>query len=274
MLFQSYSYGEGGLGDMLRSMFAYFVYCKKNNIQYSIYFNHHPYQSCFKENKPDTNGLKDDEPIFVDIGSTSTDKTREFLNKILDNSKIWTVRSNIFDFVPLEELRKFTKEFREFLELSDQLKERISKFKHDFVSIHVRRGDVFMPNVNIRSDSRLSDLNDIISNISNIKKLLNTNLPIFLFSDNEELKRHYINHPELGISCLNTKIHHTAIHTGYHTDIIGTIDSVSEFFIMGRSKKIVALSNSGFSFWSAFIHDVPLYKYSNNQLEIMNTINY
>ena len=94
------------------------------------------------------------------------------------------------------------------------------------------------------------------------------------YDHNEELKRHYINHPELGISCLNTKIHHTAIHTGYHTDIIGTIDSVSEFFIMGRSKKIVALSNSGFSFWSAFIHDVPLYKYSNNQLEIMNTINY
>jgi hypothetical protein len=260
MLIHTYNYGDGGIGDMLRSMLAYFVYCKKNNIEYYIYFNNHPYEFCFKkQNIP----IKENDIVyrFIDIGSTSTEKTRKFLEEILDTSKIWIIRSNIFDFEP--DIKKYTKQFLEFLELSDIIKERLNKFNFDYVSIHIRRGDIFMPNVNIQSDSRLNDIDKIISNISDIKKDIKE--PVLIFSDSVEIKKYYQS------ESLNTNIHHTAIKTNdYQKDIQGTIDSVFEFFVIGNSTRVISLSNSGFSYWAAFIHDKPIYKYVDGKLEIMN----
>ena len=47
-LIHTYNYGDGGIGDFLRSVFAYFVFCKKNNINYYLYIQDHPFERCFK----------------------------------------------------------------------------------------------------------------------------------------------------------------------------------------------------------------------------------
>lgn len=268
MIIHTYHYGDGGLGDMLRSMFAYFVFCKKNDIEYKIFFDSNgPFESCFESSE----GVEKVDYKFLNIGSKSTQETHNFLKVCKEHKdKNFLVRSNIFDFVSFDDLRLFKSEFLNFLKPTEAVKDRINDNRlenQNFSSIHIRCGDKFMSSVNIASDSRLDPSSEeTIQLIDETIEFLDFD-NVTIFTDNEYIKSKY----PYRVNLLNSKIQHTALKTNYK---FSYIDTVAEFFIMGLSEKIVSLSNSGFSFWSAFLHDKPLYKKVNGDFVIVDSLEY
>ena len=257
-----------GLGDTLRTMYSYYVYCLKNDIPFYIHFNElNPLNLCFNRRLISQEHTKD-LVQFQDISGYNSEVTENFL-KNFDSSKNYLINSNAFGFVPWDELNNtiYKKGFLEFLGLSDQLKSRMSelcKYSELMTSIHVRCGDMYMPTVNIGSDSRITvedSKKQILELISDLKN------DVLLFTDSLFLKNNLKN--VQGLSQLKTCVHHTALRNSGH----GTIDSVAEFFLLGKSKKVIVLSHSGFSFWSTFLNDTELFKY-NSTLKIIEPYTY
>jgi hypothetical protein len=266
----SYKHGYGGLGDMLRSMFAYFVFCKLNDIEYYLDFSETDLHYCFDNTVSEKyKDFKRDKNIqmFKQIGSTSDRDTRKILEYIKNNrNKTVLIYSNIFDFIPFEELKEYTKDFIEFLKFSNEVISRADKLLKDieielgsYASIHVRCGDKFMNKINIDSDSRITH-NQAITKIDKIMTFIKKryqDIPVMLMTDNLQLKnRHII----LQTKILDTEIHHTALVSIGTLEKQGVIDAVVEFYVMGHSKCIVSVKDSGFSFWASFLFDVPMYK--------------
>lgn len=264
-LIHTYNYGDGGIGDFLRSVFAYFVFCKKNNISYYLYIQHHPFKYCFnKQNIPKEYLIN--LQSLINIAGTYNNDTLEILKLLINNKdKNFIIRSNVFNFISFDELKKERLEFIKFLEISDLIKNNIKlllKNIEDYSIIHVRCGDKHMNNINIQSDSRINLSDKIIEDIIKVKYLLKTNNVIFL-TDSESLKNKIKENIE-NIIILNSKIYHTSLPGNDD----GIIDSFTEFLIMGYSKNNIVFSNSGFSFWSSFIFDVPIYKIIINDEEL------
>lgn len=254
----------GGLGDTLRSIFAYFVYCKLQNIDYYVSFDKHPFNLCF--NMPNYKPTPEDKFYFFNCPYTERQKLTDLHNFIENNKHLnYIIRTSIFDFISFKQLRNNNKEFLQFLNVTPLIKQNVEQqlLTHNlkdkkFCSIHVRCGDFYMIN-NSHSDNRIT-LNTAIDKIKSI--ITNNPTELFiLFTDNYELREHF----EAMLITLDTTIGHTGINPNEQA----VVDSVTEFFIMGRSEKIITLSKSGFSFWSAFINNVPLY---NENMEPIETI--
>ena len=270
-LIHSYQYGLGGLADFLRSVYAYYVYCHLNEIPYFLYIENHPFSICFKM-KEIPEEYKKDLNVFQDIGSSSSEKTKTILNSIKKDNCI--VFSNIFDFVSFEDLKKYRNDFIKFLDLTEPVTSRINFLLNfynlnEFNSIHIRMGDQLMSQVNIASDIRVrpSELQKKV--LIAVEFLRPKSRPIVLFTDNKELKNILIkdktDKSSADIIVMKTQIHHTALQS---VDIISTIDTIAEFFIMGLSNEIVTLSSSGFSFWSSFIFNRDLYQIVDNRVSV------
>lgn len=259
MLIQTYQLGEGGFADMLRSIFAYYTFCQMNDIKYYVHFNG-KLGLCFDLERISDRPYK----LFIDIGSKSTERTQYFLKDIKNNKdECFVVRSNIFDFVSFDDLKKYRESFLKFMKLSDVVKNRIinnkvinelnefnkelNKFK-ELTAIHVRCGDKYMNHVNIESDSRMNPEKAI----EIINKMINNK--IIIFSDNEQVRKEFKDH-----IVFNEIVEHTAL-----TDA-DIVDTVAEFFIMMSCKKIIALTNSGFSFWASFLGLIPLVDENDNE---------
>ena len=265
-IYSSYTYNQGGLGDFIRSLFAFFVYCKENNIDHQLYIPDHPLNKCFV---CITNKL--DFPIknFVDTDRRCDTKlVVEELEKCKNMDYNVIVRSNKFDFVSFDKLKNYANQFKTSLQLSDIVKQRIINLKNeinncDYTVIHIRCGDKFMEcNSQCTDDDiRVNPNSNVLYNkLEKIIEFLKTNydLPICIFTDVQSLKNNLCNHfKSLGF---NTEIHHTASTSDKDNAFI---DSVAEFELLGQAKAIVTMSNTGFSFWSAFINNVPLFFYDN-----------
>lgn len=254
----TYCYGDGGFGDFIRSVFAYYVYCKIHNIEFYWYIENHPFQSFFEN---DNISLENSE-LFFNVGSYNK-STQDFLELIKTNKdKKYIVRSNVFNFIDFETLKEYRESFRNYLlnKIKKDLKDRIDFLRpsEDFSCVHLRCGDYFMPIINIQSDMRID-----FSKLENkIKKLEGNHV---IFSDSSQIKN-FIKKIRSEWTILDTHIHHTAVNGPYN----GHLDSIAEFFIMGLSKKIIVFSNSGFSFWSSFIFDVPLFNDDNTPFTNLN----
>jgi hypothetical protein len=248
-LIHTYQAGAGGIGDFLRSVYAYFVYCNINNIKYYLNLGSHPFSYCFGVQtipQNHTNNLIS----FMDIGGSHTAKTLAFLNAIKSDNN-YIVVSNIFDFVSFQQMKQYREKFLEFLHFTPIVYKRVeelNKIGGLFNAIHVRCGDKFMNVVNIPSDERVKP--DQVD-LSNAIKFLN-DLPIVLFSDTPQILKKYSK--ELII--LDQTPQHTALNYGTNDAYINT---VSEFLILSSANRIVSLTNSGFSFWAAFLFNKPLY---------------
>jgi len=279
-LVHSYNYGHGGIGDMLRSMFSYFILSRIYEIDYYLDFSKTDLKYCF-DNSFDYNSSDNIDSLVLSynqIESKSNIKTTKYINFILNTKNsidiINVVYSNIFNFVQPEALILYKKDFLNFLRPSEAVKNRIKELlleaglkEHEYKSIHVRCGDQYMSCVNIPTDNRVSPGNSVslIRNIVEHNK--SENFQTVLFTDNESLKNH---HEALGVKIFKTNIIHNAIVPQLYSEEMreknkkDTVDTVVEFFLMASSKSVMTLTDSGFSFWSTFFYNVPLYRYKEN----------
>lgn len=123
------------------------------------------------------------------------------------------------------------------------------------VSFHLRLGDKFLETdkryVMCKEDKRSFDMNKTIYEI-NRHILMGSS--VVLFCDNQKCK-HIILKQCPGLMITSAIIGHTSL---VNTTDQQVMDAVSEFYIMTRSSKIVALSYSGFSLAAAKFNRVPI----------------
>ncbi len=296
VVIHSYKNGYGGLGDVIRSMFAYFVYFKINNIEhYYLDFSETDLKHCFDNTVPLNYKKIRNTRMFIHIGSSSTQEHKKALELLKSEgsltNKLFIIYSNIFDFIDVKELRKHTVDFMNFLQFSMAVKNRAAEIldlssimecgsgsgsRSNFAAIHVRCGDAFMEKTNIQSDSRITP-NSAVNKIEYIIKFLKetkdySELPIVLFTDNTSLKNKC---GILGITSLSTKVHHTSLATSNPKELEGLVDSAAEFLLLTKSKCVVSIKDSGFSYWSSFLGSVPLYKLNDeNEVVVFDKLKY
>jgi hypothetical protein len=271
VLIHSFKYGYG-LGDMFRSMIAFFVVCKQNNIEYFLDFSETPLKYCFNNViGPKYVGYKHFSIKEIRISSLIDVKTalemKQFVEYIISNKdKTIVIQSNEFDFLPMQVINEHTKDFLDFLKVSDSVKSRMKEIldsnglkEHEFNAVHVRCGDAFMTNKKVHGDSRISPnsaVNKVIKAVDFLR-LNDKDLPIILFTDNELLRKRSI---IMNTQIIDTHIVHTAMQSSEEIDKLGAIDAVAEFLLLGQSKNVMAIKHSGFSFWPTFFYNVPLYQ--------------
>jgi hypothetical protein len=135
------------------------------------------------------------------------------------------------------------------------LPEDLPKDAKSYVSVHLRLGDKFLETdksyVKCKEDKRPFDL---VESIYEINRLIFMGESVVLFCDNQKYK-HSIMKKCPGLMITAAEIGHTSL---VNTTDQQVMDAVSEFYIMTRSSKIVALSYSGFSLAAAKFNRVPI----------------
>ena len=220
-----------GLGDTLRSIFAFYCFCLEKEIPFKICFDqvYKPYfacESCIDVSIP--TGY-----VFTDI---QDNRFNVMLNLALTGHPI-VVTSNLYEFVPWSVKDRYRERFLDFLKI--EVKPLITE---DFVAIHVRAGDRYMNKINCTSDSRiepdLAKLNTEYA-INLLKQQYGPNMLVVVFTDNDYIKNCFKE------NTLDTVVGHSVFN-------IGVKDAIEEFVTLTKAKKIVMLSHSGFSFWASY----------------------
>lgn len=268
-----------GLGDTIRSIFAFYVFCKINKIPFFLYLKDSKLKKyitdSFEYNKKlEELYLKDADGKILGLDDERIPKTEYFidvndgLKKFLDDVKddiggMYIVYSNLFDFVSFEEMSKYKTSFLTFLQFKKPVLKRVDELYNstndDFTAIHIRCGDKYMDKVNCIGDSRIMP-NEAYGKVNKIMKYLKDKykLDVKIFTDNNYLKTRF------HMNTFNTKIGHTVL-TNNDDELL---DALVEFVLLGFSAITVSLTNSGYSFWPSFIYDVPLYKYDDENEEL------
>ena len=152
----------------------------------------------------------------------------------------------------------YKKEFLEYLDFNDYDGKVIKK---PHVAIHARCGDMYMTDVNCKTDSRLNPIHVV----PRIQKMIAENSYYNEYtnercSNTRVYTDNYFIRNALGSHCSDLKIVHTALGPGKDpTDFWSYYETVVEFYSMMNATKIYAFSKSGFSFWAAFFGSVPIY---------------
>lgn len=124
-----------------------------------------------------------------------------------------------------------------------------------YVSFHLRLGDKFLETdksyVKCKGDKRPFDL---VASIYEINRLIFMGESVVLFCDNQKYKNIILKKCP-GLIVTSASIGHTSFENTTEEQVM---DTVSEFYIMSRSSKIVALSYSGFSLTAARFNSVPV----------------
>jgi hypothetical protein len=128
----------------------------------------------------------------------------------------------------------------------------------EYITLHVRLGDKYLETdkgfVNCKDDIRSYDESELIRFIEK-----NGDKKILFCCDNNDYKR-YIKDKYDSIILVNSEVAHTGLK---NTNTKQILDTVTEFYIMTNSEKIVAGSRSGFSLLAA--------KYRNIEIEFLDT---
>ncbi len=277
VLIHSYGYGSYGIGDMIRSMLAYYTYCSINKIDYYIDFSETLLKYCF-DNK--VYEIKDSEltNVFTDFDSFS-EKTKTILYEIkMNKEKNYYIYSNTFNFLHVDLLNKNKKNFSNFLIFSDLVKERAKELLNEvgltseYICIHVRCGDHYYLKDKLSEfssqDIRISPEQALVKIKKVLKGLKNLSIAkkVLIITDNKQLKEMVKMIRDSSFDntyTLNTDIYHIAIKpeqvSESETEIIRPyLDSIAEFYILTKSSKNICLSPSGFSYWASYIYDVPM----------------
>lgn len=128
----------------------------------------------------------------------------------------------------------------------------------EYITLHVRLGDKYLETseifINCKDDVRSYDESELVRFIEE-----NRDINILFCCDNNEYKR-YIKGKYESIILVNSEVAHTGLK---NTTTKQILDTVTEFYIMTNSKKIVAGSRSGFSLMAA--------KYRGIEIEFLDT---
>lgn len=261
-IYSLYTYNSGGYGDFIRSLFAIYVYCKKNNIDHKIYIPSHPLNKCIK---CITEIINYPTKIFIDCNSKLLFNELELCKN--PNYNV-IILSNKFDFITFEELKLYIDDFRKYVILTDTVITRINGLNkqidnRDYVSIHIRCGDKYIESGG-QNDLYISNPEDpkVYKRLEKSIEYMNKeyNLPIVIFSDNKTLRNTIAT--KYNLLQFNTEIGHTATHGNTDTYYI---DAIAEFELIGKSKSIIIFYTTGFVYWSAFFNNVSIYICDNNE---------
>lgn len=304
VLYAAYEgYAQGGLGDYIRSLLCLYVYGKQANLKVVPYISSsHPLRNCL-ECEQEVAKIKHK----VRLTTHDTDVNWIFLEleKMQQLNEDFAVVSNV-RFINCEELKPHLKLFRtECLKpksiiesrikdlfgqimsepLGSKGPERLEGPVDEYVCIHIRCGDKHI----VRGGHCDTDvfgydfegiiLPGIVETLTFFQKHYSNHL-VFIISDNENLKLEIKDtfkdtnfHSQIDgkVVCFDTQINHTALEKNVTDE--GCVDTVTEFFILSRSKCNVMFGYSGFSIWSSFIYEIPLFQLDKQEM-ILSPFNY
>jgi hypothetical protein len=155
--------------------------------------------------------------------------------------------------IPIQDVFKFSKEV-----ISNR--SVILPDIKEYITLHVRLGDKYLETkqtfIKCKNDVRSYDESELIRFIEE-----NRDVKIVFCCDNNNYKR-YIKDKYESIILVDSEVAHTGLK---NTNTKQVLDTVTEFYIMTNSKKIVAGSRSGFSLIAA--------KYRGIEIEFLDTSN-
>jgi hypothetical protein len=252
-IYFDYRHYCGGLGDFLRSALAFFSHAKAHNVEFYLNITTHPIGKYFRKNIPATLSYN---RSFRDVSAEITPELINLLQYIITNKNDnIQIISNIHNFVEIDVMKMYSNEFLKLLELTDEVESHISQLLQsippNYTSLHLRCGDHHMNHNDERQDydNRIANY-DIYGKLSSLFQ--DGQKSILFHCDNEKIKTDIVK--VCGFNYLNLNIGHTAhlITDGQY------LDTLSEFFIIGRASEIYIYAPSGwvsgFSQWSSIIH--------------------
>lgn len=244
--------GDGGIGDCIK-FFTYLLnLCINNNIKLYYKINNINIEKYLK--------LKIKKMYIKDKEITSkiniSDESEIF--NIDENKDVYYIATphifyNTFTFDIIKQ------NIEDIFEFSDEIILNSNKLLPEniinYISIHLRLGDKYLETeksfVLCVNDERHFDENKIFNFIE-----LNNEKNILFFCDNKnyklKLKNKYNN-----IFITDIEIGHTSLSNTTEKQIL---DTITEFYIVTNSEKIISASHSGFSIVASKFRNVPLIK--------------
>jgi hypothetical protein len=204
-------------------------------------------------------------------GINTYDSVKSILDKINDNPKVYNIKSNYIGFESNENINNIkTSFFNSIMKPSKKVINYINKIylknnitDNNYISVHIRCGDYNME-TNVNSSDNRVDLknNNIYDNIHNIinnfKIINNINVPIIIHTDSVIFKNK-MNEKYNEYKYLDIDIKHIAEDIGNNNEQ-SYISTISEFYIISQSSKILLLNNySGFSHIASMINSKELH---------------
>lgn len=243
-----------GLGNLFRSIFCNYVYCKNNSdlYNYDLYFKNGPLQLVMNTTcDPSIEEI----PVRIISGYQAN-----------DNSKV-----NVSDYDKKKDCIEFIEsKFKDtFLYALDRIEEKLG----DFDAIHIRCGD---QNSTIENPHIRIDETEAIKRLIDIFALLPNNRKYRLYTDSKIVKDYAEGHL-LGddLSIFPYDPIHTAYNNKHTWDLVQCLNTTYEFFSFRKAKKIYSFvgqdeSLSTFSMTPAFLYDIPFYLYDGHSIKETN----
>ena len=236
----NFQLGDGGLGDCLKFFMYLLEVCIENKIDLYYLQNNIPIEKYIR--------LRNNEMYkkVDDIRMKTIYSLENFLNINLLAKKGYYIVTpymlyNVFKFdnlkIPIEEVFEFDEEIkRNAIKLLDTQIE-------EYISLHLRLGDRFLEiedkkYVLCPNDERVFSTNKMEECI-----IKNQDKKLLFFCDNENYKE-MINKKYNNVLITKSNIGHTSFA---NTSDIQIKDTITEFYLLTNSKKIIAISRSGFS---------------------------
>ena len=238
---------DGGLSDYIKFFTFYLLFCIENKYKLFLLINNTHLENLIKLKYPimyfnttmDTKIIKkninvytenfNEDTFYVVCAVNAYDKYTEFHNIKL---------SEIFNFDD-----KIINKSNNLLNINNS-----------YISIHLRLGDYYLEtknNVIAIGDRRTYNIEKLYEFIEN--NMLET---LIFFCDNKtfklKLKQKYKN-----IIILDCLVGHTGLLESSYEE---TLDAISEFYIMSKSKKIFSFSYSGYPLIASKFFGVPFFK--------------
>jgi hypothetical protein len=235
--------GSGGIGDLLKFFIYLINYGIKNDIKIHYLINNIPIENYLK--------LKYNK-FYI--------KNEDITNKIKinDHNELITIKPNIYYMIEpyiLYNIITFDTmiQYDLVFEFSEVVKTNCNIILNNYISIHLRLGDKYLetdPNyIQCLNDTREYNEDKIFKFIED-----NHDKNIIFFCDNNAYKLK-INLKYNNVVITNYQIGHTSL---FNTNEKQVLDSITEFYLMTNSKKIILASYSGFSITASKFKNIPI----------------
>lgn len=240
-----------GLGDIIRGMFKTYQICKELNYEFIVDMHLHPISKFFKKKDHKYENFIKDRKDAINF----TSNANQFIQSRKEHLIIYFFTNDYYDYtIPLtEDCKNFIKEiFTPTDELEQYFNNYLKKIPYDTYNIlHYRLGDDFIKNDENQNQSNQNHINEFIYNFNENKE--NNDI---LMSDSQTFKNHIKKINNIYTFDLDIG------HIGYEKEDIKIKNTLCEFLIMSKAKKIKTYSCyywvSGFVNSVSKLYDIPL----------------
>ena len=237
-----------GFGDMLRGSIRLYQIAKELNIEYIIDIQLHPISKFLKQKQ---HRYKD---LILEnrnnIPFVRGEHVLEIIEKTEENNVSFFMTNNCIDIKPFDEdcknfLKNFLTPTQEFMKFFEEKSKNIPY--NDYNILHYRVGD----NVGLVNENNTKGFHHLMRSVK-----LNIEKDDILFSDSKKFKNYVNIYFKIFFFKLNIG------HTGFDNDEEKLKNTMFEFFVLTKAKKIKTYSvygwTSGFVSWASQIYDIPL----------------